>query len=152
MFYVLVGVVALIVGAILTFWWGPRYLKDIGESQSWLETEGEVVTTRIEDRHDTVERRTEYKAVIEYRYTVDGVTHEGSRWTVGGSRTSPSEGTIQGVLSEYPVGRKVRVYYDPERPDSAVLHRGDAKRAWVVIGLGIVALAIGFLALWKRFA
>ena len=43
----------------------------------------------------------------------------------------------------YPPGKKVKVFYDPKNPSTAVLIKGAGGGVWVAVGLGSVFVLIG---------
>jgi Protein of unknown function (DUF3592) len=79
--------------------------------------------------------------VFAYAYTVDGVQYQGVRFDYAGRNSMRRS---RELLSEYQVGSRVRVYYDPQRPDRAVLEPGIS--TWTVVPVlvgGLVALISG---------
>lgn len=83
--------------------------------------------------------------VIAYAYTVGGIEYQGMRFDYAG-RNSLSRS--HALLQKYKVGRRVRVYYDPKRPDRAVLEPGVS--TWTVVPVllgGLVVLVTGAVTL-----
>ena len=76
--------------------------------------------------------------VVAYEYTVDGATYQAQTINYRGSVTL---GAAVRTLREYRQGRRVTVYYDPRRPDIAVLERGAA------FG-GVVRVVVAGLLIW----
>jgi hypothetical protein len=71
------------------------------------------------------ERGVGYEPKVRFGYTVNGQYYE--RWTHGGwhsTRTSPfSKEEADAILSAYPVGSQVLVWYDPDWPLMGILKR-----------------------------
>ena len=88
-------------------------------SYEWPSVEGRVVD------HAVTLGASKYKVddalAFAYVYTVDDVQYQGVRFDFAG-RNSVSRS--HELLAEYQVGSRVRVYYDPTRPDRAVLEPG----------------------------
>jgi hypothetical protein len=80
-----------------------------------------------------------------FRYKVNGRVYIGDRTQFGSSISYSSvEGRyVHGSLSLEP-GSVVEVFYDPSRPDQAVLKRGPAPVAGIVAGLGLLFTLLGF--------
>ena len=58
---------------------------------------------------------------ITYIYTVDGVEHRGKRISIGEIKADSPE--VEAALERYQVGRTGPVFYNPAKPDEAVLER-----------------------------
>ena len=65
---------------------------------------------------DSKSQRSSYKAVIEFRYTVDGHEYHNSVGKSGGSKSSAEE-----EVARYPAGTEVEVHYDPKKPTASGL-------------------------------
>lgn len=78
---------------------------------------------------------------IEFDYAVGGQQHRGRTVSYVGLPAQAADKAA--LVARYPVGREVRVYYDPADPGRAVLERA-ASRAWIGVALmGVVMVAIG---------
>jgi len=107
------------------------------QTRGWSTADGTILHCDIQAGQ--LPRGTTYYASVIYRYTVGGAEYHGSRLGYAGRHISP--------LSDKPwkAGQHVRVWYDPERPSSAVLEPGVAFANYLGVTLGLVALA---LATW----
>ncbi len=137
--FILGGLIALGVGGS-HFVWSVR-------SASWPTVEGVVLTSKLE-MHEGNKGAT-YSARITYDYQVKGRHYDGRRLAFGA--LASSTGYAQGILDRYPVGGKVRVYYDPRDPGEAVLEPGLHGGTWVCFGVGTVFVLTGVM-LWQMFA
>lgn len=78
---------------------------------------------------------------IEFDYEVADQRHRGSTVSYVGLPAQSAEKAA--LVARYPVGREVKVYYDPADPGRAVLER-EASRAWIAAALmGLVLVAVG---------
>lgn len=122
--------------------------REIQKAKSWEATKGKVLISDVDPRklkpgdagynfHDT---DIVNEPLIEYEYTVGGKKFSGRRITIG-DKTSTYE--LEGILSRYPVGAEVTVYYDPQNPQMAVLERDFPGWVWGV-GIGCVVAMIVF--------
>lgn len=94
-------------------------------SDQWPTANGRIVTCDIVPRTGglaAASSEVKYEARIFYTYDVGGIEYEGNRLAVGQiskARTQPDA-----VARKYPVGRYVKVAYDPENPLAATLEPG----------------------------
>jgi hypothetical protein len=118
LFYVLVFGVVMYVGI--------QQALEMGDSREWPTTEGVITESRIVSSHETSTEkgwhgsRYEYEVRVQYSYSVDGVSYSGNRLRIRSTKYS-LEGNAQRELAEYPVGQRVRVYYNPKEPERSLL-------------------------------
>lgn len=118
LFYVLVFGVVMYVGI--------QQALEMGDSRQWPTAEGVITASRIASSHKTSTEkgwhgsRYEYEVRVQYAYSVGGVSYSGNRLRIRPNKYS-SEGNAQRELAEYPVGQRVRVYYNPKEPERSLL-------------------------------
>lgn len=95
--------------------------------QSWSSTLGTVTNSYLERRRSSKGGSTSYPAV-HYSYQVSGQAYQGRKIAPGMEVGGSGAGS---VMSRYPVGAQVMVFYDPEKPSDAVLER-KAHAQWVL--------------------
>ena len=142
--FLIVGVGALSIGAYL--YWRAK------ASQNWPWVMGEVLSARVRETVDTTgSGRTisRHFPEVTYEYRVGGRTYRGKRIRFGGPLHTDRE-TAEAWLQSYPVGGQVRVYYNPKRPQEAVLQPSSSPTAWILIFVGLFSLFVG-LALLMDF-
>jgi hypothetical protein len=83
---------------------------------------------------------------ITYVYTVDGVEHRGKRISIG--EIKPDSPEVEAALERYQVGRTGPVFYNPAKPDEAMLERDPPASPGVMYaiagGLVLVGLVVVF--------
>jgi hypothetical protein len=84
---------------------------------------------------------TEYRAIVKYQYSVDGIPYEGD--TVRFGRSSAWKSTAEKICKKYPKGVTARVSYNPENPQSSVLIPGISPSIYVIVFLSICFLILG---------
>ena len=118
LFYVLVFGVVMYVGI--------QQALEMGDSREWPTTEGVITESRITSSYKTSTEKGsrgnhyEYEVDVQYAYEVDGLSYSGNRLRIRPNKYS-SEGNAQRELAEYPVGQRVRVYYNPKEPERSLL-------------------------------
>jgi hypothetical protein len=77
---------------------------------------------------------------VKYDYAVDGKHYVGHR-VCWGPRGGTAEPTYQELAEKYPPGREVKVYYDPNRPTTAVLEPRNMRN---LVTSAVFATTFGF--------
>jgi hypothetical protein len=127
------NLVRVIISSVFTIGFGlsgvyltVQYLKArtlARQSMTWPAIRGEVTTSWV--RKGSLQGRG-MRAIVKYTYTVMGQTYESDKLSTadlsGMKLTGPESGAKQ-VTKQYPKGRQVNVYYDPQNPAQAVLER-----------------------------
>ena len=116
------------------------------QSTQWPTVTG-VITVSELGKHvdrdtDTGSSSTTYSADISYDYVVDDVAYVNGN-VYFGSMQSSDPSTARMVLNRYPVEKRVTVYYNPARPQQAVLEPGIALVAWILPALGLIFATVG---------
>ena len=120
-----IGIVLLVMGLIILLGAVKLFFQSSASSR-WSSELGVV----------TVSETTTGNALLVYSYTVHGVRYENNR------RSFFSEGAIESpdyaeeVVQQYPVGKEVTVYYNPDDPSDAVLEPGSVVPIIVPIIIG----------------
>ncbi len=133
---IIIKVVFILLGSlvcILAFW--LQYMNR--KAASWAATDGVIVKSELEPDSDG-----DSSAKITYRYTVNGRNFESSQFSFTALQNDlPAK---QSRIAKYPMGQRVQVYYDPQKPTSAVLER-DGSLTWlgvVITGLVFIIIAL----------
>jgi len=128
---------AFILGGLLMIgaaWWSATMNA---KAADWPDTPGVIALSEFrqvaEGDNDSVR--------IEFDYEVAGQKHRGTTVSYIGPPAQSAEKAA--LVARYPVGREVRVYYDPADPSRAVLERTPS-RAWMAaVLMGVVLVAVG---------
>ncbi|NKB71589.1 MAG: DUF3592 domain-containing protein [Candidatus Latescibacteria bacterium] len=140
-FFALVALV--IAGAGLYFlWWNLQRLYWTLHISHWHFTVGTVTESKvdIDDGSDSYR----YSPAVTYTYQVDGHHYTGDRIHFATSGlTSPRQAQQQ--TAPYPKGARVKVYYQPSRPERAVLEPGLNAQFIAPFFLGSTFAALGIL-------
>ena len=124
------------------------------QSLAWPSVAGSVTASSVtastssSSNSDSTPTTTYYPAVT-YDYSVSGQVLSSTRIGVGGA-TSRSEQAAAAIAAQYPIGKKVDVWYDPANPAYAVLVRGPDMRLVATFGFG-GAVAYAMAAAAKIF-
>ena len=123
------------------------YLRSkVQASQNWPQVMGTITESSVQE--DSRGEGTNYEPRVEYEYSVNGVHYTGNRIGFTPNSYVRSRRAKQDI-DPFPVNASVPVYFDPERPDQAVLVRY-APNMILGVTAGIIFLAIavaGYLKL-----
>jgi len=121
--------------ALYAYLRGTRERKWRRREESWTRVEATITVSEVVQAFPWGGGNTEYYAPkVRYRFSIDGVEHEGTRMQIdAGSNTSKSD--VEEWVSRYPVGAIVLAYCDPKGPSLSVLELDDDGGDLVTIGL-----------------
>jgi len=148
------------VGAFVAYFNQRREFK---ASASWPAIPGKIVSSKIvekteirrdddDDRDSRVRTTTTYTPEVRFAYRVGDNDYTTDTWKLGGIVGSGSPKYAEGVVGRFAAGQAVTVYYNPARPDVAVLDPANRDGAWMPIIFGIVfgLAGIGFMWLFTH--
>ena len=112
-------------------------------------TEGVVLESRVTSGSDS--DGTTYGYGIRYRYTVGGQSFESDRYAFGSGSSSDGHSRASQLVRQHPVGSKLTVYYDPAKPQEAVIERHVDPmmkflvlflQPFVLVGVGVIGALV----------
>jgi hypothetical protein len=121
------------------------------KSASWPEAVGKVLFTEVR-RVDTVTSSARtgsltYQPYIKYEYSVGGSRYENAAYSVAARAWTADPAPAADILTRYPVGGDVPVFYDPSNPRDSALIPGDSGGNWYFLALGGVFITVGVVGL-----
>ena len=131
--------------------WGWGLINDARLSLNWPTATGTVLHSRVKSYTSYSDgKSTEmYSADIVYRYTVNTKTYTSSDISLG-DHSSSSYGGMEKLIRLYPTGEIVTVYYDPNKPDNALLEPGPAFITYLPFAFGVLSIFAGLFALMRK--
>ena len=99
---------------------GSSVIADIGTS-NWEAADGVIKSSGVSSSTDG-EGGTTYCLYVSYEYTVNGKTYDGDR--VSYSTDNSCNSWSKDADDDYPEGKGITVYYDPDNPSESVLEPG----------------------------
>lgn len=136
-----IGTVFLIAGYCVLTFWGKPTLKNAKESVNWPTVPGVVTESKVESHSG--DDGTTYSADVTYKYTVDETEISSERIWFGDNYSSSNRKQFAKIVSEYPVGIEVTVFYKHDDPFIAVLKPGAVFSSYIGFGLGWGLLVVG---------
>ena len=120
--------------------WGLKAYRIGRESRNWSETEGEIIVSETKwDKGAETD-----KASIKYVYTVDGNKYSSNYVTITSIKDiSVFSWGSKKFLREYPVGKKVKVFYNPYKPSLSLLVPGLRIAILEYFMLGVFLIGLG---------
>jgi hypothetical protein len=128
----------LVGAAMFAIWLFLR--KKAKATGQWPSTRGRVVASDVYLNRSTEGPGME-EVRVTYDYAVAGATLRGNRISMGGS----GSGGIKAQFARYQAGAEVDVFYDPNKPASAVLERNLPGKLIVLPIVGTAFLIAGAL-------
>lgn len=128
-------------------------LREAAAMKRWPVARGRVLSSKVEQYKDVVGSRTTggathirlYRPVVVYEYEVGGRRFESDRIAQSPGLDRGVADLAEKVAQRYPAGAAVEVRFNPKRPGECILEPR-VPGSWIaalVIGLGLLALAIG---------
>ncbi len=124
-------------------------MQAVRRASRWPSTPGRILSSKTRTVH--TKRSGGSPSVgnvpdITYTYTVDGIEHRGNRISIG--EIMPDTPEVEAALQRYQVGRTGPVFYNPDKPEEAVLERNPPARPAVMYafagGVVLVGLVVVF--------
>jgi hypothetical protein len=137
-----------LIGGFLLFRVVAREWPSARASRNWPAVEGIVTRSRLRGRVVAQRPRVTIRWTLKdqplvdfaYGYSVSGRRYEGARVVFGDEAVRSTDETR---LSQYPVGTRVLVHYDPRSPARSVLETGPTRYLGYQAVVGIVFLVVG---------
>ena len=136
-------------------------LRDrVRETANWLSVPGRVYESRVlqeesyspgTDIGDPGQRTTIYRPEVRFEYRVADREYAAKQLQVGDPVQLSWPDAAEKIVSSYPVGREVTVYYDPADPNHAVLERKVASGSVVLLGIAGIGLLVAVIAVVNAF-
>ena len=105
-------------------WFVFRDRRRSRAAQAWPGTAGRILQSRVEAKTLPGDRpSTRFAPQIAYEYVVDGRTYRSEHIAFGKVFWSLAPQRAAAKVARYPAGAQVTVYFNPRRPEEAVLER-----------------------------
>lgn len=133
--------IAVGIGVALYFVWG---LKRQLATNRWIIATGKVLESKILDHGSSLE------PYVKYSYVVRGQTYIADRMSPNKYvyDQPASKSSLNRMIAPYQVGKTIKVYFDPNSPQDAVLKKSDSilvniilvvvSGIFIFVGLGLV--------------
>ena len=164
------GLIALLLWSLtaLFVWAGLGNTYYGWVSQKWPVAEGVILRSEVEevrvnekrsDNSSTANARPpgqylRYRPIIEYQWQVEGDTYNRARRIYSSAiADEDSRAAAEAIIAPYPVGAKIDIHYDPDKPSRAILEPGphwDGLSITMIAALIVAAFAATFSYLaWR---
>ena len=129
-----------IIAGFIAALWGWSIIAKARKTRRWPMVEGAI------EQSAPASEANDLLPHILFSYTVGTHTYRRALEFPDGANPSPELATS--YAGKYPVGAKVPVYYNPDQPDQATLEPGLVRGDWMILALGVTAMAFGIFALF----
>jgi hypothetical protein len=122
-------------------------------SSNWREADGKIMSVDVKEHVSNTKGapRRYYTVAVACQYAVGGKTYETSRLSYGGQRSHGRRDAAEEEAKNYQPGSRITVYYDPDKPDDAVLKTGTSIGLWFGLCFGIIVLGFGVVGIIKKW-
>jgi hypothetical protein len=105
-------------------------LNHLDAQMRFVSIEGTVVSSEVKTADS--EDGPVYAPQVRFRYTVEGRSLASDRYSFDASSSS-DRAYAAGVVADHPAGKTVTVWYDPDRPDVAILQLQVPQGCWFLL-------------------
>jgi hypothetical protein len=126
-----------------------RASRRASATSGWAAANGRVLSSQVASRQTLNSRGapvTAYEPQVVYQYHIGGQAYEAGRVSFDVAAGAGSENWAKGIVARYPAGSAVMVFYNPARPDEAVIEQdrgGSGNGLLVLILVGVEVLLAG---------
>ncbi len=113
-------------------------------SRRWPCITGVVTISKAVSVRTKQNREPKWAPQIRYQYTVNKTKLTGTSIRFGMEGLSAGRKFAATYIDRYPVGKVVQVFYEPDRPENAVLEPGISVEHLWPMGIGVALLVLGF--------
>ncbi len=131
---------ALIMAGVIIGYFDARDLSELRSRRDWPTAAGEIIESKITGEKAIVPSVTYTYAVGDNAYTATS-----DLGTPGFGNAAKRLNAAQTLIADYPVGKGVRVHYNPADPRESYLTTAVPWNAYMRYGLWICALLFGLL-------
>lgn len=120
----------------------------VSEVDNWTQVQAVIIKAEIETvtMNNQYSRGpsfvTGYEPAITYRYSLEGHSYEGNRFTIAPAATQDRD-TVAALVASHPVGAEITAWVNPEEPSEAVISRSDEGQSLVLVIIGMFLVVIG---------
>ena len=111
-------------------------------SKYWNEVDCEIIESCVKINKFNFKGKRTYYPFISYRFNVSGFDYEGKK--IKYSDTGGSESAANAYCEKYPVGKIVKVSFDPMNHNRSVLEPGASLNifVWIIFFLALGAMGL----------
>ncbi len=125
---------------VIIFIFGVYDYKNAQASKDWPFVEGKIVSSAVYKSYSN--KKYMYEAKISFTYYLNNTPHTGNKVSFNDYKASYSS-RAEDVVSRYPQGSVVRVYYNPQNPNESVLEPGLGFGSFFIVIVGVIFAFIG---------
>jgi len=136
----------LIIAGLMWLGYGVMLYRKHKKAAQWTSVPGTIIESSISEI--TIKLTPGMRFNLKYEYRVDDRSYTGSRLTLVDTMDYPATAsnrtTVENLVAQYPVGKNVQVYFNPNDPQQSFLYKGFGTVPYIcmAVGIGIIIYAI----------
>ena len=133
------GIIFILVGVLLLLFVTQQWILGYA-SLTWQTTQGKITSSKAIPCSRKYDRFGSQASIV-YKYSVNSVSYSSNNITFTFDSLAPSCGNAEKIMTQFPLGKSVIVYYDPKNPEKSVLRPGGTN--FMGIGFSLLSLILG---------
>jgi hypothetical protein len=126
---------------------GTGVLHKAYNSTKWPIAKGVVISSTVTYHRYSGKSGAYYSPDVSYRYTVGSVPYVGDTICFASIATH-NKSDMEQIAGRYPLGREVKVYYDPKYPEDSVLEPGVTFNSWTKVLVALIFFMAGLIVMF----
>ncbi|MBD3270157.1 DUF3592 domain-containing protein, partial [Candidatus Peregrinibacteria bacterium] len=140
---IIVGILFMIIGAS-TLYFSLGEVFSAYNSENWQNAPGKVIVSEVVRDVDS-DGDISYRTDVLYQYQVEGKQFTGNTIYFGKMDNS-NPGEANRIITDYPEGSEVKIYYDPDDPNISTLIPGINWEVFFLPGIFAMFFIMGFIS------
>lgn len=138
----LIILIMVVVVSLLIILYQLFLLFKISQSKNWKEADGEIISSDlvVTSKGDN---NTVFRARITYHYIVENNKYVSRRIYYGDRLSSSFKNIYNKQLKKYPIGQKIKVFYNPLNNNESVVERRVTTEVVYMLIVNLVAFFVG---------
>ncbi|MGB7208141.1 MAG: DUF3592 domain-containing protein [Pyrinomonadaceae bacterium] len=140
------GYISIAVGICVGIYFAWTLKRQLA-TRKWIVVSGKVLESRILDHGSSLEPYVKYSYIVRSaNYISDNITP--NKYVF---EQPASESSLNRMIAPYPVGKTIKVYFDPQDPQNAVLKKNDSILGNIVfVVVSLIFIVVGYELMMQK--
>jgi len=120
-------------------------------SKTWPLTTGKIIASEVRKKVSGGRSRSvSYQPYVFYEYYVGGNKMQSEQLAFG-DRLQVSVKRAQKIIENYPAGKNIPVYYNPQKHTQSILIVGNVMGVYVMLAFGLILIGLGTVGIVRKW-